>query len=188
MICKKYKFIELYDKGSQGEIYLCKKNNKKYLAKVPVKKKEEKISNIMSEKIGAKIYETINCNINKIKGRVMIMEKLEGINLDRFLNEFEDFMEDDDIIVELLINKIEEMHKLGYCHNDLYPSNIYLIIKDNKVKDIKIIDFGKSSKKTKELMKEDYNMLLEFIYDNYPHIIDMIQPLLLKLEENMEKI
>lgn len=186
MICNNYKFLELFDKGSQGEIYLCKKNKKKYLAKVPVKSKEEKISNIMSETVGPKIYETFDCK--KPKGRVMIMEKLEGVNFDRFLDEYEEMMEEDDILIDLLSNKIKEMHNLNYSHNDLYPSNIYIIMKNNQVKDVKIIDFGKSSKKTKESMKEDYNLLLEFIYDNYSYINDMIQPLLLRLEEDMEKV
>lgn len=183
MNCNNYKFLELFDQGAEGKIYLCEKNKKKYLAKVPVKSKEEKISNIMSEKVGPKIYESFDCK--EPKGRIMIMEKLEGVNLDKFLDEFEGFMEDDDILVELLLIKIKEMHDLNYSHNDLYPSNIYLIMKNNKIIDVKIIDFGKSSKKTKESMKQDYVTLIEFIYSNYPYILDMIQPLILKLEENI---
>lgn len=190
MICNNYKFIKLYDKGADGRVYLCEKNKKEYLAKTPIKKREEKISKIMSEVVGPKIYETLNCNIKEIKenGTFMIMEKLEGVELYRYLDEIEIFIEDDDIIIKKLIEKIEKMHKLGYCHNDLFTSNIFLIIKNKKVIDVKIIDFGKSSKKTKELMYNDYKMLHDYIIENNFIILDRIEPLVNILEEKFQEL
>lgn len=190
MYCKNYKILDLFDKGSEGIIYLFEKNKKKYLGKTPIKKKEEEISLIMSEKVGPKIYDFINCNIENINGKTMIMEKLEGIDLFRYLDENDNiFIENEnDIIVKKLVEKIKTMHKLDYCHNDLYTPNIFLILKDNKIIDVKIIDFGKSTKKTNDLMYNDYKMLINYIYENHSYITDKIEPLLYTLEQQMEEL
>lgn len=191
MYCNNYKFLKLYDKGADGRVYLCEKNKIKYLAKTPIKKKEEKISKIMSEIVGPKIYDVFDCNIKELKenGIFMIMEKLQGVDLYRYFDENEDiFIEEDDIIINKLFEKIEKMHTLGYCHNDLFTSNIFLIIKNNKVIDLKIIDFGKSRKKTKDLIYNDYKMLYNYIIENNYLILDRIEPLINILEEKIEEL
>lgn len=186
----KYKIIKMIDQGSNGRIYMAKKKNKEFLIKVPIKKKEGKISKIMSDIVGPKIYDIYECNNKEINenGTFMVMEKLEGIDLNRYFEENDNiFINNDDILIKLLIDKIKKMHELNYCHNDLTSSNIFLIMKNNKILDIKIIDFGEAKIKTKHCMYNDYNTLYNSIITFAIHIIDNIEPLILEIEENMEK-
>ena len=199
-----YKIIagEVIGSGAQGSVYLTVKNKKKkYVTKNPVSKKEADISKILSGKIGPKVYDIYECktfddtkNITndgkkiKEKGRFMVMEKLSGLDLNDYIQEEELFIEDDDIIISLIINKIKKMHKLGYHHNDLTTSNVYIIFnKVNKVKDIKIIDFGRTKKITKKGEIDDYETLLESLTTFGIHILDRIQPLMYAIEEELEK-
>ena len=202
MACNtKYKILpnKIIGQGAQGAVYLTMKNKKEYLTKNPVSKKEATISKIMSG-IGPKIYDIYECksltetkNITqngeklKFKGRFIVMEKLNGLDLDDYIQE-DIFIEDDDKWVSDLIKKIRNMHKLGYSHNDLSASNVYIIFNEvNKVKDVRIIDFGNSKKVTKSSEKEDYSTLLNSLYTFGPLVTDRMQPLLYAIEEELEK-
>lgn len=187
--------------GAQGAVYLTIRGNKEYLTKNPVNKKEAEISFIMSDKIGPKIYDIYQCkNLEdtkkitknnkklKIKGRFMVMEKLEGLDLNDYLEE-DIFIEDDEKWINTLINKIKKMHKLGYQHNDLTTSNIFIIFdKVNEVKDVKIIDFGRTRKLTKKGDINDYKTLLTSLETFGSHIADKIEPLIYTIEEELQKL
>lgn len=187
--------------GSQGSLFLTIKNKKKYLTKNPVSKKEIDISKIMSNVIGPKIYDDYQCktfkdtkNITidekqiKLKGRFLVMEKLKGLNLSDYINE-DIFIEDDDILIKLLINKIKKMHSMGYYHGDLSSVNIFVVFnKLKKVKDIKIIDFEHTKKLTGNIdKKNDYNTLYNSIID-FSSQLDNIQPLLDAIENEIDII
>ena len=46
------------------------------------------------------------------------------------------------IIIEQLMNSLELLHRVGYCHNDIKPSNIML---DSNM-DVVLIDLGFTTK------------------------------------------
>jgi len=200
-----YKIIpnQIIGSGAQGSIYLTVKNkNKKYVTKNPVSKKEVEISKKLSGTIGPKIYDIYECKkykdtknitsngeIMKEKGRFMVMEKLLGLDLNDYLQEEDLFIEDNDKLISLLMNKISKLHKKGFHHNDLTTSNIFIIYdKINKIKDIKIIDFGHTKKITKDGELDDYNTLLESINTFGSHVMDKIEPLVFEIEDKIEKI
>jgi len=199
----KYKILsnEIIGFGAQGSIYLTiKDNKKKYVTKNPVGKKEAEISKILSG-IGPKIYDIYECKTLeetkkitndgkklKDKGRFIVMEKLTGLDLNDYIQEEDIFIEDDDKWVNDLIKKIRRLHKMGYHHNDLTTSNIFVVFnKVNKVKDIKIIDFGHTKKVTKKGEEDDYKTLLGSLNTFGSHILDKIQPLVYAVEEELEK-
>ena len=200
-----YKIIpnQIIGSGAHGSIYLTMKDKKKkYVTKNPVNKKEAEISKIMSGTIGPKIYDLYECktyndtkNITsngekiKEKGRFMVMEKLSGLDLNDYLQEEDIFINDDDKLISLLMNKISKLHKKGFHHNDLTTSNIFIIYdKINKIKDIKIIDFGETKKITKEGELDDYNTLLDSINTFGVHVMDKIEPLVFEIEDKIEEI
>ena len=186
--------------GAQGAVYLTIRGKKEYLTKNPVSKKEIELSKLMNG-IGPKVYDDYECktleqtkNITKdgkklkLKGRFMVMEKLNGLDLDEYIQEEGVFIEDDDKWVITLMNKIKKMHKLGYYHNDLSTSNVFLVFdKINEIKDVKIIDFGNTKKLTKKGEESDYQTLLDSLYIFGSHVVDNIQPLLYELEDKLEK-
>jgi serine/threonine protein kinase len=204
-MCKtQYKILsqKKFGEGAQGAVYLTIKGKKEFLTKNPVSKKESDISKIMSSKVGPKIYDIYECktleqtkNITKngdklkIKGRFMVMEILKGMDLDDYINE-DIFIEDDAKWINILINKIKKLHKLGYYHNDLSTSNVFLIFdKINEIKDVKIIDFGKTKKITKKTDKlNDYQTLLDAINMFGSHISDKIQPLIYIIDDEIESL
>jgi tRNA A-37 threonylcarbamoyl transferase component Bud32 len=199
-----YKLIpnQIIGSGAQGSIYLTVKNKKKYVTKNPVSKKEAEISKILSGAIGPKVYDIYECKkysdtknitsngeIIKEKGRFMVIEKLSGLDLNDYLQEEDIFIKDNDKLITLLMNKISKLHKKGFQHNDLTTSNVFIIFdKINKVKDIKIIDFGHTKKITKSGMIDDYKTLLESINTFGMHIMDKIEPLVFEIEDKIEKI
>lgn len=197
----KYKILpnKKLGEGAQGAVYLTIKNKKEYVTKNPVSKKEAELSKIMSG-IGPKIYDIYECKtleetkditVNRkklnFKGRFMVMEKLTGLDLNDYIQE-EIFIEDDDKFVGDLIKKIKKMHKLGYHHNDLSTSNVFIVFdKINKVKDVRIIDFGNTKKITKKGEKDDFKTLLESLNTFGSHVTDKIQPLIYAIEDELEK-
>jgi serine/threonine protein kinase len=195
----KINFDKIIGSGHQGNIY---ETNKQFVTKHPVSEKEIKASQKMSNIIGPKIVkviktktfnETKKISLNnkeiKLKGNFMIMEKLNGLDLNDYIQEEDVFIEDDDFWIQELVIKIKKMHKLGYHHNDLTSSNIFIIFNEvNKVIGIKIIDFGKVKKISKKGMKDDYETLLESLNTFGIHISDKIQPLIYLLEEELESI
>ena len=198
----KYKIIpnKKLGEGAQGAVYLTIKNKKEYVTKNPISKKEAELSKVLSS-IGPKIYDIYECktleetkNITltgeklKFKGRFMVMEKLTGLDLNDYIQEDGIFIEDDDTFINTLINKIKKMHKLGYHHNDLSTSNVFVVFdKINNVKDIRIIDFGHTKKITKKGEEDDFKTLLKSINMFGIQVTDKIQPLIYAIEDELEK-
>ena len=85
--------------------------------------------------------------------------------------------------------KIKKMHEMGYHHNDLTTSNIFIIFNEiNKVIGVRIIDFGLVNKITKNGQKDDFETLLESLNTFGIHVSDKIQPLIYLIEEVIESI
>ena len=140
----KINFDKIIGSGHQGSIY---ETNKQFVTKYPVSEKEIKASQEMSNIIGPKIIkviktktfnETKKLSLNnkeiKLKGNFMIMERLNGLDLNYYIQEEDVFIEDDAFWIQELVIKIKKMHKLGYHHNDLTTSNIFIIFNEiNKV-------------------------------------------------------
>jgi len=201
MACNtKYKILqnEIIGKGDQGIVYLTMKGKKEYVTKNPVGKIEAEISVIMSEKVGPKVYEVYECkkledtkNITKngeklkVKGRFIVMEKLEGMDLaDLILGET--FLEPE--FAELVVKKIKKMHKLGYYHNDLFAPNIFVTFdKNGNPLDAKIIDFGKTKKMSPGKDLKDLKDLLQSLFEHGSENTDKIIELTELLETEIEK-
>jgi len=189
----KINFDKIIGTGQNGNIY---ETNIDLVTKYPVTEQEIKVSMEMSKIIGPNIIkiiktktfdETMKISLNgkmkKIKGNFMIMEKLNGLDLNDYIQEEGVFIEDDDFWIQELIMKIKKMHKMGYNHNDLSASNIFIIFNEiNKVISVKIIDFGRT---TKNKQIDDFKTLLESLYTFGIHISDKIQPLIYLLEEEV---
>ena len=195
----KINFDKIIGTGANGDIY---ETNNDFLTKYPVSEKEIKISKKLSNIIGPKIEkviktktfnETKKISLNnkeiKLKGNFMIMEKLNGLDLNDYIQEEGVFIEDDDYWVKDLVMKIKKMHKLGYHHNDLTTSNIFIIYnKVNKVIGVRIIDFGETKPITKKGKIDDYKTLLQSIETFGFYLQDKLQPLIYALDEELEKL
>jgi len=192
-------FDKIIGTGNNGEIY---ETNENFLTKHPVSEKEIKISKKLSNIIGPNIVkiiktktfnETKKISLNnkeiKLKGNFMIMEKLNGLDLNDYIQEEGVFIEDDDYWVKDLVMKIKKMHELGYHHNDLTASNVFIIYnKVNKVIGVRIIDFGETKSITKKGKIDDYKTLLQSIETFGFYLQDILQPLIFALDEELEKL
>jgi serine/threonine protein kinase len=194
----KINFDKIIGTGHNGDVY---ETNKNFLTKHPVSEKEIKISKKLSNIIGPNIVkviktktfnETKKISLNnkeiKLKGNFMIMEKLNGSDLNDYIQE-DIFIEDDDYWVKDLVMKIKKMHELGYHHNDLTTSNVFIIYnKVNKVIGVRIIDFGETKPITKKGKIDDYKTLLQSIETFGFYLQDKLQPLIYALDEELEKL
>jgi serine/threonine protein kinase len=100
------------------------------------------------------------------------MEKIEGITLKEFLKYKHNIYTKYEIISQML-QKLKQIHNLGYCHNDFHDENI--IITNNY--NVKIIDFGCVKR-----ISEDG------LYDDYMYIYTHISHLLFEIDTDMENI
>lgn len=136
-------YTVFYDKiigrGYKGTVYLTKKEIEtecNYVTKTPVESSECYISKVAGDNgIGPKIFE--------IKDNHIVMEKLNGLILEEFI-EKDIYLEKE--ISKLLVNKILKFHELGWIHRDLHLNNVFVEMKDNKPTNFKIIDYGFSER------------------------------------------
>ena len=154
-----YKITDkIIGKGISGvvKIAIRKTDKKKFAVKIPVSAEELRISLIMSSAgIAPKVEDFFTNKNNKLN---IIMELLQGLELTNFI-------EETDIIIsktqsQNLIKKIELFHKKGMIHNDLGTINVFVKLKNDKIEDIILIDFGKSIALTEKNAKRDYINLL----------------------------
>lgn len=182
-----YKIKELLNYGTYGSIYNVESINgdQKYVIKFvniydnnAIKfKKEYNIANLFSNNnIGPKIYAAGLCTDKNENGYIgyIIMEKWDtDLNSIWSKNKkVTNFLIKDltdcvcnfpkELIIKLK-QLIEKIHKLGYIHYDINPKNILLKIKDNKIYDICIADFGFTNK----IGKEKQNNLTDKQYYDY---------------------
>ena len=133
---------KIIGKGISGvvKIAIRKTDKKKFAVKIPVSAEELRISLIMSSAgIAPEVEDFFTNKNNKLN---IIMELLQGLELTNFI-------EETDIIIsktqsQNLIKKIELLHKKGIIHNDLGTINVFVKLKNDKIEDIILIDFGKS--------------------------------------------
>lgn len=128
-------------KGQSGIVKLIERkgDRKKFAVKIPVSKKELEISIIMDiEGIGPKVEDFFTKN-NKTN---MIMELLEGMELTNLIENTN--IKINEKQADNLIRKIDKLHNLGFLHNDLGTINVFVKLKNMKIVDIILIDFGKT--------------------------------------------
>lgn len=71
------------------------------------------------------------------------MEYIEGQDLYEYITEKGPLPEDvTRSIACILIDTLKSIHGAGVIHRDLKPENIMIKIKNGKIKDLKLIDFG----------------------------------------------
>ncbi len=194
-----YKIItsEILGKGAQGTVFLSKKGNERAATKVPTSKSEVEISKILSGNVGAKVLdiyecklsETTNITIDKsrleLEGTFMVMELLQGEDLDDFIQE--------DIFItrdfsKKIVNKIKQLHTMGFAHNDLDVGNIFIIMDELEPKDVVIIDFGKSSKHSVDKAQQDFDTLLQSVTLSGEANLENVEELIELLEEELIEI
>lgn len=112
-------------------------------------------------------------NLHKDEGNVLLtMEKITGKTFREFLKDKHNISIKYKVVMQML-DSLQLIHKLGYCHKDLHDENI--IITDNY--DVKIIDFGCTQKITED-----------GIYDDYMYMYTHISHLLFEIDASMEDI
>ena len=90
------------------------------------------------------------------EGFYLVMEYLEGLNLNDCFNNNEDFSIPTILhIFQQLCSAIHHAHNLGIQHRDLKPGNIFLVRNALYYNKVKIIDFGLTT------MEEEQNLLTQ---------------------------
>lgn len=178
-INKKYKSIEYIKigEGSYGLVYkldnnICVKiegfSILSLYEKIILKNNEIKILKICGNaKISPKIYfnEIIYNEYNSYFYYYTYMEFIDGITLYKFIEKLSINKIDKEIknkIFKLLVKKKNILHKLGYIHYDLHMGNIILKMKNEKIIDLFIIDYGLS----KSINNFDINEIKKYLYEN----------------------
>ena len=156
-INKKYLLDEevLLGQGAFGKVYKLSNNNVVKIESLyniySLKRKlnELKISKIAGKyKIGPKIYKN-EIVYNIFNGNIFFltyMEYIEGITFQKYNEDKNKSVEDINKIKKIIKIKKNLLHKLGFIHDDFHKGNIMIKIKNNKIIDVYIIDYGLSKK------------------------------------------
>ncbi|AWI05021.1 protein kinase domain-containing protein [Clostridium drakei] len=148
VLCDKYEVISKLDVVTgEADLYICKWNNKEYIAKVyrrefAIKQDVVEILKSINSPFVSKIYET---GIHKGKPFEVLDYYKNGSLQGRKLNKDFNYEEIRKNIIPSINEGLKVLHSNGIIHKDLKPSNI--MITDNG-KDVTIIDFGISSVKS----------------------------------------
>lgn len=195
-INKKYKSVELIKigEGDYGSVYKINNNTCVKIEEIDIsslykniiKKNDElKISTICGDKkIGPKIFfnDIIYNEYYSYFYYYTYMEFIDGVTIYNFLENptmYDINTETKKKIFKLFTQKKNILNKLGYIHNDLHLNNIILKIKNKKIIDLFIIDYGlsKSLKNTNVSIVKKYlyeynndNLIMYFIYKKYIEI------------------
>jgi hypothetical protein len=152
-----YKKLKYISAGEYGSVYrlnedVCIKfvnvtntlNNLKYVNFL----KEMEISKIAGNiGVGPKIYDSYIC-VNDLDSTcygIIYMEYLHGITLSKYLDSSSRTNEDKIEVRKLLDEKIMKLHQYQILHSDLHSDNVFIILDNHnnqKIKDVKIIDYG----------------------------------------------
>jgi|GEM_PF-5336238 len=120
----------------------------KFLKKQNQDYREEELVRFENEIMG--IYKIHHPNINKIfeidtydNHTFVVMEYIEGITLLEYLENGKKLNYNDIInIIYKICNGLEVAHRNGSIHKNLNPQNILLILKGDKIEEVKITNFG----------------------------------------------
>lgn len=180
----KYNIISLLGKGTFGEVYKAEYQNNYYALKTYDPFKRDAIKDLKKEyKIGKKIrvdlagqchplivciYEKGTTTINNLKLHYLVMEYIEGNELQKIIdvNRKWTFITDFDILklMNYLIRGVHFLHSQKIIHMDIKPLNI--IFNKNELK-LKIIDMGLACLtdfNTKNKSLECYNKIINYGY------------------------
>ena len=172
----RYSIVRELPSGGMSRIFVGERPDKKHvIIKIPVESRPRK-ENITKFLEGGVILSRLkHPHIVGIEeyGKVTIynfptgfiaLEYIEGHSLDKLIIAGRKFsMQDASLIISSVADALGLCHKNGIYHRDISPNNIMVNYEDNKIKTIKLIDFGiakwhnKEAKYTrKDMMKEQY--------------------------------
>jgi serine/threonine protein kinase len=107
----------------------------------------DELKNIKKKEKKLEIEEQLKILKTELLNKCIISQKLDK-KLDKNL-------------IDRLKSQIKTIHNLGYIHLDIKPDNILIKIKDNKIVDITLTDFG-SIKKKSELTLDDVKIWFRY--------------------------
>ena len=152
-----YFFNNLIYDGKNSQIYeaINKESDKKVIAKITKRKKEERvIKEILALKTiknnisnTAQLLDFGLTSSNSYKHLLVIIKKIfENFgdqNLKEFISSKNEYKKNDiKLIIKSLLTIVNNLHKEGLIHRDIKPSNIII---SSETKEIRLIDFGITS-------------------------------------------
>lgn len=149
-----YKVLKTLGAGNFGTTYLVEKGNSQFALKLIREnmlalgeddarriEREVRILKSVNSDLVSKYVDDGFFQDGEEKYRFIVMEYVNGINLDSYLKENQSLSID--VVSKLALNILEsvnDIHKSGIIHRDLKPSNIILTNSDTF--EVKILDFG----------------------------------------------
>lgn len=98
-----------------------------------------------------------NNDNNYLKMNLYVQMELMNMNLKEYLSKYIISNENKNFLIDNILLGIQYLHNNDIIHCDLHPKNILLNIQNDKIRDIKIADFGLVIKKnTKDALKNSY--------------------------------
>lgn len=133
-----------FGKGKEGHVFVTKED---FEREVRIQKKASKLG------LAPKVIDLWSTD----KGGVIIMEPVKETAYRLILNLKTE--KEADKLLNIILDKIEELHRAGITHGDAHTRNIMFTKKDIEDSDLRFIDFRRSEISTQE-KSEDYKSLL----------------------------
>jgi len=171
----RYSIVRELPSGGMSRIFVGERPDKKHvIIKIPVESRPL-IENITKFLEGGAILSRLKhphivgiedygkVTIDNFPTGFIALEYVEGHSVDKLIIAGKKFsMQDASLIISSVADALGLCHKNGIYHRDISPNNIMVNYEDNKIKTVKLIDFGiakwhKEAKyTTKDMMKEQY--------------------------------
>jgi len=172
----RYRILSELSSGGMSRIFVGERRDKKHvIIKIPVESRPRKENIAKFLEGGAILSRLKHPHIVGIEeyGKVTVynfptgfiaLEYVEGHSLDKLIIAGKKIsIQDASLIISSVADALGLCHKNGIYHRDISPNNIMVNYADNKIKTVKLIDFGiakwhnKEGKYTsKDMMKELY--------------------------------